>query len=111
MTFGLKNTGATYQWLMNAMFAEYFEKIMKVYVDDMLVKSMTAEEHVGHLEKIFEVILWFEMRLNPQKCIFRVMKGKVLGHVINRKGIEANWRRSKLYWIWKHQRKGIRFSR
>ncbi|XP_004296100.1 PREDICTED: uncharacterized protein LOC101308660 [Fragaria vesca subsp. vesca] len=90
MAFGLKNAGATYQRFMNVMFAEYLGKIMEVYVDDMLVKSLIAEEHVGHLKKVFEVILRYGMRLNPQKCIFRVTKGKFLGHIINRRGIEAN---------------------
>ena len=90
MAFGLKNAGATYQRLMNLMFNEYLGKIMEVYVDDMLVKSLTAEEHVGHLEKVFEVILRYVMRLNPQKCVFRVKKGKFLRHIVSGKGIEAN---------------------
>ncbi|KAL6179227.1 hypothetical protein ACLB2K_050743 [Fragaria x ananassa] len=72
------------------MFTEYLRKIMEVYVNDMLVKSLTAEEHVMHLEKVFKVILRYEMRLNPQKCIFGVVKGKFLGHIISKRGIEAN---------------------
>ncbi|KAL6200821.1 hypothetical protein ACLB2K_030602 [Fragaria x ananassa] len=51
---------------MNAMFAEYLGKIMEIYVDDMLVKSLTTEEHVGHL-KIFEVILRRGIEANPEK--------------------------------------------
>ncbi|KAL6176410.1 hypothetical protein ACLB2K_053043 [Fragaria x ananassa] len=90
MAFGLKNAGATYQRLMNVMFAEYLGKIIEIYVDDMLVKSLTVEEYVGHLEKVFEMILRYGMRLNPEKCIFGVIKGKFLGHVISRRGIKAN---------------------
>ncbi|KAL6192066.1 hypothetical protein ACLB2K_038453 [Fragaria x ananassa] len=90
MALGLKNAGATYQQLMNVMFAEYLGNIMEVYIDGMLVKSLTAEKHVRHLEKVFEVILRFGMRLNPQKCNFGVVKGKFLGHIISRRGIEAN---------------------
>ena len=42
MSFDLKNTGATYQRLMNGMFKDLIGKSMKVYVDDMLVKSKMA---------------------------------------------------------------------
>ena len=64
IAFSLKNAGATYQRLMNPMFVEYLGKIMEVYVDDMLAMSLMAEEHVGHLKKVFEVILRYMMRLN-----------------------------------------------
>lgn len=41
MPFGLKNTGATYQRLVNCMFKEQIGRSMKVYVDDLLLKSKT----------------------------------------------------------------------
>ena len=40
MLFGLKNTEATYQRLVNEMFAERIRKTMVVYIDDILVKSL-----------------------------------------------------------------------
>ena len=43
MPFGLKNAGATYQWLVNKVFADKIGWTMEVYVDDMLVKSSTVE--------------------------------------------------------------------
>ena len=49
MPFGLKNASATYQRLVNMMFKEQISKTMKVYVDDMLVKSKVAFDHVLHL--------------------------------------------------------------
>ena len=49
MSFGLKNARATYQRLMNGMFKDLIGKSMKVYVDDMLVKSKTDGNHVEHL--------------------------------------------------------------
>ncbi|KAL6133982.1 hypothetical protein ACLB2K_066215 [Fragaria x ananassa] len=74
MAFGLKNARATYQRLMNVMFAKYLGNIMEVYIDDMLVKSLSVEEHVGHLEKVFEVIMRFGMRLKPQNASLRSLK-------------------------------------
>ncbi|XP_040361830.1 uncharacterized protein LOC121049226 [Rosa chinensis] len=78
MPFGLKNASATYQRLVNSMFEEVIGTIMEVYVDDMLVKSLTSEDHVTNLSIVFTIILRNGMRLNPQKCIFGVEVGKFL---------------------------------
>ncbi|XP_040362150.1 uncharacterized protein K02A2.6-like [Rosa chinensis] len=90
MPFGLKNAGATYQRLVNSMFEEVIGTIIEVYVDEMLVKSLTSEDHVSNLSIVFAIILRNGMRLNPQKCIFGVEVGKFLGYIISHKGIEAN---------------------
>ncbi|KAL8112362.1 hypothetical protein AgCh_019892 [Apium graveolens] len=65
-------------------------KIMEVYVDDMLVKSMTATDRVAHLSEMFSILRKFWMKLNPQKCVFGVESGKFLGFIVNHRGIEAN---------------------
>ena len=49
MLFGLKNTEATYQRLVNGMFKDLIGKSMEVYVDDMLVMSKAARVHIEHL--------------------------------------------------------------
>ena len=49
MPFRLKNAGATYQRLMNKMFAHQFERNVQVYVDDMLVKSVRENDHLNDL--------------------------------------------------------------
>ena len=54
--FGLKNAGATYQRLVNQMFADMRGKSMEVYIDDMLVKSLAAADHLNHLEQSFQVL-------------------------------------------------------
>lgn len=56
MPFGLKNAGVTYQWLVNHIFADQLGKSMEVYIDDMLVKSLVAEQHLDHLRQSFEVL-------------------------------------------------------
>ena len=53
MPFGLKNAGATYQRLVNRMFHKQIGTSMEVYIDDMLVKSATAELHITHLSEVF----------------------------------------------------------
>ena len=61
MRFG----GATYQRLVNKMFADYLGDTMEVYIDDMLVKSLLAEQHLDHLHQAFEVLQKYIMKLNP----------------------------------------------
>ena len=56
MPFGLKNAGATYQRLVNKMFADYLGDTMEVYIDDMLIKSILIEQHLDHLRQAFEVL-------------------------------------------------------
>ena len=90
MPFGLKNTGVTYQLLVNMMFKEQIGKTMEVYVDDMLVKSKLMSDHVTHLAEMFEIIRTYHMKLNPLKCAFGVSSGKFLGFMVNQRGIEAN---------------------
>ncbi|KAI5325535.1 hypothetical protein L3X38_034609 [Prunus dulcis] len=90
MPFGLKNAGATYQRLVNKIFAGYIGNIMEVYVDDMLVKSRTADDHLQNLSIMFGILKDYRMRLNPKKCAFGVSSGKFLGFMISQRGIEAN---------------------
>ena len=90
MPFGLKNTGATYQRLVNKMFQKQIGTSMEVYIDDMPVKSVKAGLHVNHLVEAFQVLKDYKMKLNPTKCAFGVSAGKFLGFIVNNRGIEAN---------------------
>ena len=90
MPFELKNAGATYERLVNKMFAKLLGKTMEVYVDDMLVKSLKAEQYIQHLEETFQMLSKYNMRLNPAKYAFGVASGKFLGFMVHHWGIEAN---------------------
>ncbi|CAL8992282.1 unnamed protein product [Prunus brigantina] len=90
MPFGLKNAGATYQRLVNQIFAELIGTLMEVYVDDMLVKSRTVDDHLRNLSLMFGKLKQYNMRLNPSKCAFGVASGKFLSFMISQRGIEAN---------------------
>ena len=83
MPFGLKNAGATYQRLMNKMFAHQIGRNVQVYVDDMLVKSLHEEDHLGDLRETFNTFRLYNMKLNLGKCAFRVTAGKFLGFMIS----------------------------
>ena len=90
MPFGLKNAGATYQRLVNRLFHDQLGRNMEAYVDDMLVKSLLAEEHPTDLEECFKTLRRFQLKLNPTKCAFGVSAGKFLGYIVHHRGIEVN---------------------
>ncbi|BFG35230.1 hypothetical protein CerSpe_215040 [Prunus speciosa] len=90
MPFGLKNAGATYQRLLNSLFAPLIGNTLDVYFDDMLVKSRTADQHIPNISAMFAILKQYRMRLNPTKCAFGVASGKFLGFMISQRGIEAN---------------------
>ena len=90
MPFSLKNAGATYQRLVNRMFSKQLGKTMEVYIDDMLVKSLQAKDHVSHLEECFVQLNSHNMKLNPTKYRFAVASGEFLGYLVTYHGIEAN---------------------
>ena len=90
MSFDLKNVGATYQRLMNKMFANQIGRNVQVYVDNMLVKSRREEDHLKDLEETFGTLHSYNMKLNPSKCAFGVTAGKFLSFMVSQRGIEAN---------------------
>jgi len=67
MPFGLQNAGVTYQRLMNKLFKDLIGRNVKVYVDDMVVKSESCDSHIQDLQKVFAALRAVGMRLNPDK--------------------------------------------
>ncbi|XP_057444433.1 uncharacterized protein LOC130736649 [Lotus japonicus] len=90
MPFGLKNTGATYQRLMDRVFERQVGRNMEAYVDDMIVKSVLGSSHHEDLTEDFGRLRKHNMKLNPEKCCFGIQGGKFLGFMITSRGIEIN---------------------
>ena len=65
MSFGLKNVGAAYQRAMVALFHNMMHREIEVYIDDMIAKSKTEEEHLINLRRLFERLRRYQLRLNP----------------------------------------------
>ena len=80
---GLKNAGAIYQRAMVALFHDMIHHEIEVYVDDMIARSQTEEEHLDHLQKLFDMLKTYKLRLNPNKCTFGVRSGKLLGFIVS----------------------------
>ncbi|XP_072087352.1 uncharacterized protein [Arachis hypogaea] len=78
----LINAGATYQCLMDRVFAKQLGRNIEVYVDDMITKTKIGNNHLDDLAEIFGQIRKYIMRLNPEKCAFGVQSGKFLGFML-----------------------------
>ena len=90
MPFGLINVGATFQRAMDIAFCGLIGCSVVVYLDDVTIFSKKKEEHAFHLKHIFERYQKYGISLNPNKCVFAVTEGKLLGHVIFKKGISID---------------------
>jgi hypothetical protein len=90
MPFGLKNAGATYQRGIQKCLHSQIGRNVEAYVDDVVIKTREAPNHVSDLAETFNNLRSFRMKLNPEKCIFGVPSGKLLGFLVSHRGIEAN---------------------
>ena len=90
MSFGLKNVGATYQWMMTRMFRDKIRRTVEVYIDDMVVKSKQEKGHINDLKEVFEVLRLHKLRFNAEKCASGVGADKFLRYMITYRGIEVN---------------------
>jgi len=75
ISFGLKNAGATYQRLMDKIFKGLIGRVVEVYVDDIVVKFNSFEQHLKDLDEVFKALRGVNMKLNPEKCTFGVGGG------------------------------------
>ncbi|KAL0410829.1 UNVERIFIED_CONTAM: hypothetical protein Slati_3672600 [Sesamum latifolium] len=89
MPFGLKNAGATYQRLVDKIFRLQIGRNVEVYVDDMLVKSKKAADHVKDLEETFSVLRKYKLKLNQPNALSSTRR-RFLGFMVTQRGIEAN---------------------
>jgi hypothetical protein len=89
MTFGLKNAGATYQRAMNYIFHELIGKIVEIYIDDVVIKSLAHESHLDDVRKTLECTRKHGLKMNPNKCAFGVSAGEFLGLLVHEGGIEV----------------------
>ena len=68
---------------------------MKVYIDDVVVKSKRANEHVNDLTKSFEMTRHHQLKLNPLNYAFGVPTGNFLGFLVHKRGIEVDQYKEK----------------
>jgi hypothetical protein len=90
MPEGLKNVGGSFNKMTTKVLHSQIGRNVLTYVDDIIVKSTKQENHVADLQETFANFRKVGLKLNPEKCVFGVKKGKFLGCLVSTKGIEAN---------------------
>ena len=90
MPFGLMNAGATFQRAMYISFVDELGRFIFIYLDDVTIYSKFNDEHLQHLRRSFEKCGKFRISLNPNKSLFSLEEGNLLGHIISKDEIKID---------------------
>ena len=90
MPFGLKNVGATYQRMIQTCLEKHIGKTVEACVDDVVIKTRHVKTLIDDLHLTFDNLRVYDIKLNPEKCVFGIPAGKLLGFIVSNRGIEAN---------------------
>jgi hypothetical protein len=71
---------------MQHVFGDHIGRTVEAYVDDIVVKTRKADD----LRIAFGCLRDNGVKLNPEKCVFGVPRGMLLGYIVSQRGIEAN---------------------
>ena len=85
MPFGPKNAAQTFQRLMDGILRDI--GFAFVYLDDILVASVSTSQHMEHLRRIFELLSSNGLVINKSKCVYGVLELDYLGHKVTKNGI------------------------
>jgi hypothetical protein len=80
---------------MQHVFGDHIGQTIEAYVDDIVVKTWKADDLVSDLRVAFDCLRANGVKLNPEKCIFGVSRGMLLGYIVSQRGIEPNSGRSR----------------
>jgi hypothetical protein len=75
---------------MQHVFGDHIGRTVEAYVDDIVVKTRKADDLVDNLRIAFGCLRANGVKLNPEKCVFGVPRGMLLGYIVSQRGIEAN---------------------
>jgi len=91
MFFGLTNSPATFQTMMNELFKELVDEgAVVVYIDDILIFTATLEEHRRVVRRVLEVLAENNLFLKPEKCTFEAREVEFLGFIVSEGNIEMD---------------------
>jgi len=90
MPFGLSNAPATFMRMMNNLLADFIDKFVQAFLDDVLVYSKTMEEHLKHLRLVLSRLREQKLYAKLSKCSFLRNQMEFLGHVISAEGIATD---------------------
>ncbi|KAI3470592.1 hypothetical protein Pfo_027255 [Paulownia fortunei] len=105
MPFGLTNAPATFWTLMNKIFQPYLDRLMVVYLDDIVIYNNSLEEHANHLHIVFQVLRENELYVKKEKCSFAKEEVLFLGHIIRHGQLQMDGAKIQAIVEWEAPRK------
>jgi hypothetical protein len=90
MLEGVRNASPTFSRMMKAALKDQVGRNVLSYVDDIVVASKQRASYISVLTETFANMREAKLKLNPEKCIFGVTRGRVMGCLVSTKGIEAS---------------------
>jgi hypothetical protein len=90
MPGGLNNVGSTFSCITKSVLEEQLGRNVFIYGDDIVITRKNEEGHISDLTETFAKMHEARLRFNPEKCVFGVRQGKILGYLVSHRGIEAN---------------------
>jgi len=90
MPFGLTNAPATFQCIMNHILQPFLRRFVLVFLDDILIYSPTMEDHIHHIDLVFEQLRKNQFYVKDSKCSFAQSSLEYLGHIISDKGVSID---------------------
>jgi hypothetical protein len=101
ISFGLTNALAYFMYLMNSVFMDYLDKIVVVFIDDILIYSQNEQEHEEHLRKVLQRLRDCQLYAKLSKCEFWISEVLFLGHILNREGLAVDPKKVAAILDWK----------
>jgi hypothetical protein len=90
MSYSLKNVLATFVRAMHTTFNDLIRDLIEVYIDDIVVKIKSCASLLDNRAQVFDRLRSTRTKLNPDKCVFWVIMGKLVRFWVSYQGIEAN---------------------
>ncbi|MBW0549445.1 hypothetical protein O181_089160 [Austropuccinia psidii MF-1] len=90
MPFGLTDAPASFQNLVNDIFADFLDIFVVVYLDDIMVFSSSEEEHVKHVASVLQRLRDNNLFAKARKCVFHASSMEYLGYVVSSDGLRMD---------------------
>ena len=90
MPFGLKSVGSTFARAIQIGFEPQLHRNIEAYMDDIVVKTKDRATLIQDLEGTVAKLRKINLKLNPEKCVFGVPSGRLLGFIWPHRGKEGN---------------------
>ncbi|KAG1967775.1 retrotransposable element [Pimephales promelas] len=100
MPFGLSNSPAVFQALVNDVLRDMIDQFIYVYLDDILIFSSSLQEHVQHVRRVLQRLLENGLFVKAEKCDFHAQSVPFLGYIVSSEGMRMDPEKIKAVVDW-----------